>query len=220
MGPTQEAPPKKRPAAQSASAILKAKGKAAPKSSGMKRPAAKVDVETTDTTANLADPDLGVENVTGEKETDGKTAPKPKVKAKGKGKAKASAKSVPKVKAKAKVKAMPKASEAKKKPGPGRRTRKRVTVVGSLNCFKGCDSNCFSHIVMPGTDDTVSSPYYYPAPRNVWGIKVNGTETLKVPSSEYFSATNIPKAFEFIFFKSVHMRLDSRLVASTCPKTS
>jgi hypothetical protein len=38
--------------------------------------------------------------------------------------------------------------------------------------------------MLPGPEDTVSAPYYYPAPRNVWGIKVNGTETLKAPTSQ------------------------------------
>lgn len=147
MKPTKEAPPKKRPAGHLTSATsipkakVKSKGKPNPKSSGMKRPAATE--ETPDTTAEPVD-DPGLKKETLEKE---KSAPKTKAKAKGpkvKAKAKASAKSAPKVKAKAKAKAKvkptPKASEDQK-PGPGRRTRKRVTAVGSLNCFKGCPSN-------------------------------------------------------------------------------
>eukprot|EP00435_Cladocopium_sp_Y103_P042401 s1984_g11.t1 len=130
----QEASPKKRPAAHVTSAKSKPKekstgpGKGTPKSSGMKRPAAKQDVETANT-----EPEERPSSEKDDKESD--KAPEPKAKAKAKVKAKASGKSAPKVKAKAKakVKVEPKASpktEAKSKPAPGRRTRTRVNAVG------------------------------------------------------------------------------------------
>ena len=47
--------------------------------------------------------------------------------------------------------------------------------------------------MLPGPEDTVSAPYYYPAPRNVWGIKVNGTDA-EGANQSVVSAANFPKA--------------------------